>query len=318
MRLGKHFKILVFVVGIASLLAACVRGNTAGQEWHRVEGVPNTSVTSEIIFNNQVMYVGTNDQGVYVTKDAGATWQSLGLLGQTVLSLQVTRTGRLFAVTNFGLYQYDHGKWLILYLDRNKTLGQPSSIVIAMNKIFATGMLQGVYQFDLSKQQWIKVGAKSWPASAVANQLIVDSKERIFVGTMNQGIYKYENKTWQAFNQGFDATFLWAVNAFAEGNDDQLYVATSRAVYVYDGVAWQQVGAGTWPLSATPRALYVEPTGNIYVVLTNGGLYQYDAQAKIWHVFDTGTLPSQQIYGVGRFNGVLYVGTDAGLFFYKN
>ena len=307
------------LVAATGLLAGCVRNNLPESGWQQIAVVPSVPIyaLATVPTKPEVLYVGTNDHGVYETTDGGATWRSLGLLGQAVVGLAATSDGKIFVVTNFGLYQYDHGKWLILYLGPNKALGQPESIVVSGNQLFAAGMRNGVYQFDFKTEQWMLVGESSWPKQVDASSLVADSHGVLFSGTLDQGVYKYQAKTWRAFNQGFPTMFLSNIGAFAFGVNDQLFVATNSAVYAYQGKAWRQLGADSWPARKVPHALYVDEGQNVFAAMNRGGLYEYVAATKTWGRFASTHLPNQPISVITHFNNKLYVGTSVGLYQYN-
>ena len=316
MRLNFRFCALVVATG---LLVSCVRSQVPESRWQQISVVPSVPIyaLAKVPNKPQVLYVGTNDHGIYETTDGGNTWRSLGLLGQAVVGLAATSDDKVFVVTNYGLYQYDHGKWLILYLGPNKALGQPESLVASGNQLFAAGMRNGVYQFDIKAEQWVMVGANSWPKGLDASALVADSHGTLFAGTLDQGIYKYQGKTWRAFNQGFPALFLSNIGAFAFGPDGKLFVATNSAVYAYQNKTWQQLGAHSWPAHKIPHALYVDANHNVFAAMSRGGLYEYVAASKTWEKFSSSHLPNQSISVISDFNNKLYVGTGVGLYRYN-
>ncbi len=318
MRLKFRFSALALVV-VSGVLAGCVRSQVPASGWQPVSSIPPVPVyaLAAVPHKSEVLYVGTNDHGIYETADGGVTWKSLGLLGQAIIGLAATQDGKIFVVTNFGLYQYDHGKWLILYLGPNKALGQPESIVASGNQLFAAGMRNGVYRFNIKSEQWEMVGEHSWPKQVAATSLIVDSHGNLFAGTLDQGVYKYNGKTWQAFNQGFATMFLSNIGAFALGPDGQLFVATNSAVYAYQGKTWQQVGAHSWPAHKVPHALYVDANHNVFAAMNRGGLYEYVAASKTWEKFASAHLPNQPIGVITDFNNKFYVGVSVGLYRYN-
>jgi photosystem II stability/assembly factor-like uncharacterized protein len=134
-------------------------GHPDNPDWNRVgQDLPNQKMTA-LHISGAEMYVGVYEQGIFVSKDKGASWTSMnkGLLDLSVRSI-LKVNGKLLVGTNTGMFRLEpeQTRWQKIFDE-----GQVTSLKMAAGKIVGGTNLGGIFSED-GGQNWrwiIKKGA---------------------------------------------------------------------------------------------------------------------------------------------------------------
>ena len=185
--------------------------------------------------NPNIIYAGTQNEGLFKSTDYGDTWKSTGsgLSVITYLTVDPTRSRRLFASTGTAFYlSEDSGEtW-------TNVLNVPAwTVTIDPNQpsqVYATARTQGIFRSVDGGHTWqgINGGLASLSMGRSA-AVIIDptNPETLYVGTSG-GVFKSRDggDHWFAVNAGLDEL---SVNGLAmdPGNPAVLYVCGRNGVY---------------------------------------------------------------------------------------
>ncbi len=143
-----------------------------------------------------------------------------------------------------------------------------------------------------------------------------DSRNRIWVGTEDQGVWYYDpaaprDAQWQGFGvrDGLGDDNAYAVVCDPMG---RVWVGTlNHGVAVYNGETWKNYDALSGPLGERIFALAVNPRDGDVWIASNAGLTRYSQHKDVWtHYTRSEGLPSDQAGSLAfSQDGTLYVGT---------
>jgi hypothetical protein len=269
-------------------------------------------------FNAQVVYAGTQGQGVLRSSDHGLTWQPIGLDGQIVKALALsplesgtlyagTRPARLFVSRDGGvqwseLESFRRIPWRRLWFSPAEPPFTAYVQGIALSPADPRIILVGV---ELGAVVRSDDGGQTW--SGHRRGALRDCHSLLFHATCGDWVYegggtgagtafsRDGGATWRQPRQGLDRRYGWAVAA-DPAQPEIWYAATSPSALKAHSVdnaqaaifravgdaAWRKLGGGLpQPLNHMPYALLTDPAapGHIYAGLSNGA---------IWHSVDHG------------------------------
>ena len=283
------------------------------------------------------LYVGTSGGEVYVSTDAGKSWQnprnSVPFPGYVVDSLVVDRSGRLWAAS-WGLWgggviavSEDSGK---TWTRKDAGLEDFSVRAIAVDPhdsdFVLIGGLTGVYRSKNSGCTWEKISDQENVESVAIDPR---KNERLFVGTWRQG-YRSEDggNSWALINNGMVLdTDMFEITIDSD-NPDNMWVATCGWVYntKNSGDNWTRYKDGFNNRRVHDVELDPCDRDALYAG-TVAGLYRSNDAGKTWYVVSDEDLvvntialhpqrPGRIILGI-ESDGV-YVSNDGGKTFERS
>ncbi|MDQ3812567.1 MAG: hypothetical protein M3347_01295, partial [Armatimonadota bacterium] len=147
--------------------------------------------------------------------------------------------------------------------------------------------------------------------------LIADAAGRIWVGTEDQGVWRYDANTPEARRWTHFTTQegLGDNNAYALATDQQGRVWAghlNHGVSVWNGQAWKNYGVLDGPLGERVFAIAVCPTDGDVWLATSAGLTRYSVRQDTWSYYTRAEgLPSDQVSDIAfDATGNLYAGTQ--------
>ncbi len=248
------------------------------------------------------VYAGTEQGGVMVTHDNGATWTTAqtGLPANTVLAALLAEpgTGALLAGTDHGVFTSGDGgqHWTALGngLPANMTV---DALAAPANGILLAGGTAGLFRATDGGHMWAS-SSQGLPAQASIYGLTVTAG-RVFAALIPGGVYASADggQTWHASSQGLPTSLnIFAVLA---RSPTRLLAGTSQGIYASadGGASWAASSAGLGTtraisLAADPRDASTLLAG------TDDGVYQSSDGGRAWHKLGGLPTPPGQAVGV--------------------
>jgi photosystem II stability/assembly factor-like uncharacterized protein len=251
------------------------------------------------------LYVGTEQGGVMVSRDAGASWATYhtGLPANTVVAalLALPGTGHLLCGTDQGLFaSRDGGRtWAAQGsgLPTGMTVDALASVTPDARTLLAGGTA-GLFRSTDGGATWASAASGLPSGSAIYG--LEATPSRIFAALIPGGVYASTDggATWQPSAQGLPAS----VNAFAViSTPSRVFVGTNEGIFASTdgGATWVQRSAG---LGTTNRAisLAVDPRVPIDLIAgTDRGVFRSTDGGATWAPFgDLPTPPGQSVGAV--------------------
>jgi photosystem II stability/assembly factor-like uncharacterized protein len=271
--------------------------------------------------NDQVVFAGTNGQGVLKSTDGGASWASSGLSSRTVYAPAVapgSGCDTVYAATyGEGVFKSTNGgsSWNAansglgsLYL--NFMVADPAG-----NLYVGTGN-DGVYRST--------TGAASWSQRGLDNQTVFylaidpDDSTRIYAGLSSARVFKTENsgQSWTQVSSGLaGAGNIWGLSvAPNSGGQTVIAASNSMGVFVTDdgGADWDRM----WP-SGNEQTVFtvqaLERSGDLlfYAGTDGQGVFRSSNGGTNWTGFNSGlvNLTANFLSSAGDY---LYLGANGG------
>lgn len=285
--------------------------------------------------NPDIVYAGTQGNGVLRSNDAGQTWQSVGLTGQHITSLAIspTQPGTLYAGTK-PAYIYvsrDSGtSWTELTSFRRipsrwfwfSPAEKPYRAYVQAIALSPTHSESIVVGIELGAVVQSRDGGQTW--SGHRRGALRDCHSLTFHVSNGEWIYEVGGSgagvsvsrdggtTWTQPQEGLDWHYGWA-GAADPARPEVWYASVSPSAWKAHsehnaqaaivrsmaGAAWQPLGGGLpQPLDAMPYALLTDPKapGHVYAGLSNG---------EIWHSTDYGDTWQQLPLSLGSIHRTL-------------
>lgn len=232
--------IIVLAINSSDDLFACAfdgifRSKNNGDSWIPIKaGLDNLSVNTIVIDSSGYILIGTTwssyGNGMFRSIDNGDSWQRIAIPDSYIYSLAISPNRHVFAATNccrnVGLQtgsifrSLDRGEsWKKVYENYDRVYGLT---ITRSGKIFAFDSIKGLMRSSDDGENW--KSANSGLEHAIITSLVINSREHVFVGTLQSGFFQSTNlgESWVEINWG------------STGNAIRL-LAIDRNDYVYAG-----------------------------------------------------------------------------------
>ncbi len=214
------------------------------------------------------------EQGVYISRDNGATWELRGLNGMDVRSIIAVGEDHVWASTwGAGVYELSSATGYN-FVARNDGLSILAVHALAANSagdIFAGTFGEGVMK--------LAAGSTQWTATPIGYDFVwalnVDSQDNIYAGTYGGGVYTSANAgdSWTQINNGLANNYIYSI-AINPG-DDVFASAWGSGVYqlhTSKGTNWAVLGMDG--ISVTSLITSAKD-GSLYAATQDGKIYKY-------------------------------------------
>lgn len=323
----------------------------AGVSWQRLHGGIENTIVNALVFDaySARAYAGTT-QGVFVTDNDGASWQNLAAFASPVLALIQLDAQTLVAGTQRGVYRSRDAGHTWESVNAGLGTPELHAIVQHPHTgTLFIGSEYGLYRATLDADTFERIGADVLNAPVLAVTLDPNDASTMYVGTYRRGIFisRDYGATWEsaggifrgrlspkgllASSQGVFARVLferiyksddhgetwravWTgmpyeaevqTMSIAPSDPTQMYAGTNNGVYCSRdaGESWQWCGLenltvfSIWIAPHNPQTLLVGATD---------GLYHSDDGGSTW---TRGTLPYTVTALVRDDSGNFYAGT---------
>ena len=272
--------------------------------------------------NPERVYAGTKGSGVFLSNDAGKTWQSVGLAGQAVKALAIspTQPGTLYAGTKptrlfvsrdsgsswteLDSFRRVPGRWLWFSPAEKPYSAYVQAIALSPThpEIIIVGIEAGAVVRSTD-------GGQTW--SGHRHGALRDCHSLTFHASYGDWIYEAGGSgagvsvsrdagaTWTQPRDGLDRHYGWAgaadpvrpevwyasvsPSAWKAHSEHHAQAAIVRSM---GGAPWQRLTGGLpQSLNAMPYALRTDPTapGHVYAGLSNGEVWHSTDHGDTWH-----------------------------------
>jgi diguanylate cyclase (GGDEF)-like protein len=276
-------------------------------------------------------WVGTSDHGIAAL--IGQRWRmwgpAEGLPGGTVWKIREIQapdgSRSIWAATERGLCRLEGDRWRVLgpqdgFLgrDANDVLGVPEAN--GQRSIWVSMFNRGLARWDGRTWTYYLAG-KDFPAHNPTSSLSISrdasGRTTLWIGTLNQGLWWYQNGRWQSLgkNQGFLTAGILALMPVPEGKPTVWIGTRGGGVASLDLGGWRTLdeSLGLPSLEATCFAEAPRKAGpGTFWVGTSNGLVAF-APGKPLERVDSSRLPSEYIIALLALRDELWVGTLKGL-----
>jgi hypothetical protein len=214
-------------------------------------GLPGNRVLSVACDGAGIIWFGTETG---LGRYDGSSWKDyyapdLGLAGESVYALAVGNDGRLWLGTNTGAAAFDGNTW-IAYTTANSGLGDDWVLSLAVegqpqgDRIWF-GTRTGVSRLDTASGEWDDFAQDFDAQWGGVDALLVDSRGRVWAGTVGGGLGLWDGAAWQFYNTGNSGLPYNTVKTVAEVGPGVLWVGTAipnqvgGALTGFDGQTWR-------------------------------------------------------------------------------
>ncbi|MEO6758615.1 MAG: T9SS type A sorting domain-containing protein, partial [Saprospiraceae bacterium] len=294
-----------------ALLLLCMLAISAGLpaqiSWQKVNG-PNEGVNALTATDDNVLFLGTNNYGVFTSTDGGVSWsaENQGLSDILIRHLSASSNNEVFAGTAInGIYKYNSGSWTQintgLGTNNMATAGFAQGSNGAMYMISAA---DGIYKWDGATWTNIKFNLP-----ALVRAIVVGSTGILYAGCFNSGVYQFDGlNTWTSLGAMPNSY----VTRMVISSTNTLYVAcNSNNVYRIpaSGGPWTSINTGLPALNATMMG--IDAGNNLFLgfsVSGYGNIYRSTNSGDSWTNVSGALATSQFLSFCGTNSGDSYVG----------
>lgn len=251
-------------------------------------GVSSLAVNPE---NDQILYAGTTNDGVYRTKDGGASWQKLPsvLKGIPALGIDPTNPNHIFLLAAWErVYNSRDGgqSWVARWDGLGNVIETTSLAVDPQRAIAYVGTESGLYRSD-NGGPWNLVapdlaGQTILSLRVRPNQTLINNNPVLYIGA-TRGIYRSLNRgltvqgtgaTQPQWGRGLETISVTEILTDPQ-HPQRLYAGTAYAgVYqsLDGGQTWQPIGPDNLSEDVVVSMAW-GPEGQLFVA-TTGGVWQ--------------------------------------------
>ena len=233
-------------------------------QWEQSDGIYGGRVYS-LAINNDIIFAGTERNGVYLSTNNGANWTQTGLLNREINSL-IVNENMIFAGTDTGVYlSTDTGNsWTIKGLNDEMIY----SLTFSSSNLFA-GTNYGVFLSTNNGLSWAQTSLNNWTTYS-----LYASDNRIFAGT-HHGVFLSTNSGTDWTNVGLSNYWIYSLainnnNVFAGvgGTANGVFLSTNN------GLSWTQTSLNNRfikSLSISGNKIFAGTYNNGVYLSTNNG-----------------------------------------------
>ena len=290
-----------------------------GNYWRIIPTENNTKVSSFVIDNQGIIYVGARGEFGYLNSD------STGQMRFVSLNQKVSEENQNFSEVN---YIYSIGEEIyfitndIVFIWNNnnlhtwKTDDEIISAFYSNNKFYLQFKNAGLMIFEDMELNIVEGGEHFFGASEIKAMIPV-SKEEIIIACGNQGLFKMKENKIEKFPTKADNFFEKnKITSAAALNDGTYAFGTIRngIIIMYpDGEIKQLINKRTGLQNDNVQALFVDKNNALWAALNNG-ISVIEIPSPLSY-FDNKLKLDGGVTGLKRFNGNLFVSTYQGLYY---
>ena len=221
----------------------------------------------------------------------GSVWQvyraeDLGLSGDMVYDLAVDSDGRIWAGTDAGAAAFDGQTWTP-FTAATSGLGNDRVLaVVASGDWIWFGTENGISRLDKASGQWADLAPPELRGSGV-DRLLVDSSNRLWAGTLGNGLGVWDGTGWQVYRAGTSGLPFNTVTAIAEVQPGVIWIgsavpnAAGGTLAELEGETWRSYGQHNSGFSgAEPLSIAIDERGRRWIGTRTEGINLYQDLAS--------------------------------------
>jgi hypothetical protein len=269
--------------------------NTSAQFSHYTQ--LNGPFTGEVRVIQKVdteIYAGTGGGGLFYSTDNGTSWIYSGLGSRTVRGIVKFSSGKLLAVTDFGIYTKDTptSSWSFIPMS---ILDAYSVLKLSNNEVLV-GTSQGIYKTN---------DGTNFIYTALSSSTIRCMNQKpsgeLFAGTSGQGVYLSTNNGTSWEQAGLSTSYVRSITFSVNGD---IYASTWGGVYhsTNNGSNWVSIGLSTLDVSE----ISFDSNGNLFAA-TWEGVYKSSNFGTTWDLLGFSELINWSVRVIDNY---VFVGRD--------
>lgn len=202
------------------------RSTNGGTSYSAANNGLSTNWIQCFVATDSKIYAGSGNAGVFVSTNAGQNWQSAGLLGFEIRSMEVSNQG-LYAATNHGLYFLPSGteNWQIVGED---VVGEnPTTLACIRDSLFVGTRDRGILYLDEIGGVWGSCpGYENEPI-----RCLLTSEQGFVAAGLEHGHWAQINLSNVSESAQGDLAVDYPILALIEGPDQKLYFGTPVGIF---------------------------------------------------------------------------------------
>lgn len=249
----------------------------------------------------EILFIGTDGDGVFKTTDRGETWSEVNnsLADKSVKCLHSIDSVLYAGTGSAGVFQSADGG-----ISWEEVGAQPEQLdIMALQSIENTlyaGTGNGVYRSADGGSTWEKIGN----GLNFSIKTLYSDGNVLYAGTSNGGVFEFNSDENMWINHNSDKTFSSDVHAISK-IENTLYAGTGNGVYKSDSVgSWGEVGTAIQGLNINSLCFL---NGNLYAATQKKGVYRL-LDGGDWLPFNSG-ITTQEAKRIFTSENILYVST---------
>ncbi len=285
--------------------------------WNMADGPYIGDIRIIRVGDDNTIYTGTANGGLYYSKNGGQSWQQLyeSLVGQKLINGIVIAGNVVIASTgSSGLFRStDNGNSWNYHPPFDVNISFYTFTKDKQNNIYA-GTSNGVYISSDRGLNWIQ-SSTGLPIGSIFS-LFYTSKGDLFAGIFPlKGIYKSSDngKSWFQSNEGLSNSNVYE---FDEHPDGSIFVGTSNGIYksTNNGASWFRINTGF--MGAIVFSIVISNDGRAIAGSSDDGIYLSTDGGQNWFRSSIGNeVENLSVYSIDKSqSGHLYAGTSEGVF----
>ncbi len=303
----KKRTLLFIVISILSSI-------TVYSQWIKLDSL--ALIVKTLNSNNNIIYAGTAQEGLFMSNDNGYTWTSMNNSGLNDLRINKIefKDTLIFVATWDGIYcTSDNG---ISWLDRSSGLQntEVTDLIIYENWIFACTYGGGIYRSNDNGLSWFAINNG---LNETYFDCLHSSNEGIYVGSIygGGGIYYTDNygENWIEKNNGIPNN-PWNPDKYADIRDFTQNGDTIYASVWGHGIVKSENFGDSWEIINTLNYFIWDITNfenNLFAGHNGAGFSKSNDGGVSWEFINNG-LENLDLYSLHIFNDQIYTGTWSG------
>jgi sugar lactone lactonase YvrE len=280
--LSRYYRYFTLIYAVSSLiLGACTAIYPTATATPIAQRIVATS--SPLLPTSTSTTTPTPSPTLTPTSTPPPIWQLLTELGSSFARVAAAPTGQIWAVGADGLFRFDSQAW--------QTFPLPNPL-----------------------REQILTDMRPY---YVVTDLVIAPDDSVWVGTFQDGLYRFENGNWTHYTTA-EGLVDNSIVGLAVDSRNNLWVGTLHSLSRFEGQTWQVVPiAGQTQMSTRLTGLAITPAGQVWVAVEQKGAYQFDGQNWTHHSKETrpewaDTLAAVDMFLVAGPDEQVWLGTDGG------
>jgi photosystem II stability/assembly factor-like uncharacterized protein len=282
--------------------------NDDGLSWVQSDkGMKLNTGVRDLALHGDTLFAGTGhnlshigSSGVFISVDAGNTWDEIGLKDKFIRVLTVTADKQVVAGSNASSFFISEdlanswsqsGKgmedWIVPFLIKNE------------DYLFAVGN-DGIWRSEIPVKEWVKVRQGIWFLVKTSGGSLLAAQSGKIISSVDMG------ETWEEIAQ---ISSREEINFLYELNADLIVACSDREGVFYSsdrGYTWEKYDLGSFNDNNSFRIAYQTPKGNL-VLGTGRGTLRSEDEGNTWKNVDEGF----RAWSFTKKDHILYAGAYA-------